>query len=839
MGYEHCIARIKQAAGRELTDDEVGKIFERIHKASLDIKAGRVEAGADIGGKIGKATNTSNVIERAARQAAADLVQEAERVKQNRQMQLIRMGARARDADSIIEGTRMDALEKTLVRDYSGKTNVASLEEKLAGYKAYFSRQLSQTWDALGRDWFGFFQDKAKVTDLVRELRGEDTGNAVAKKGAKAFHSVAEEARRVFNENGGDIGRLDDWGMPQHHSQQKVAAVDQKTWVDAIMPLLNRDKYVDDLGQRWSDDTLRQFLNKAYDTISTDGHANVTPGEYKGSGARANRHAESRQIHFKDAESNIAYWEQFGEKTVFQVLNDHIETMARDIATVEHFGPNPDLTYRTLRDRALQIDVLANRKKKTSLEGRAVKLDSLYDYATGKTKPTANATLSNTADALANLNVAGKLGGSMLASLFGDKPMMEAVAHLNNLPALQRWGTELALLNPANTADRRLLQQQGLMLDEVRSGMQRFYEGLGATGTTGKFANAVMRVTGMQAINDIRKGAFGASLFSALGEQIKAGVEFAKLAETDMRVLKNYGITEDIWKTWQQAKLQDIGSGIKNALTPDAISRIEGIDPAAKRAAIVKLLGIVNTESEFAIVTPGIKERAAFYGGIQRGTVPGEIWRSFLQFKSFPWAQFQRGMDAVANADGPVGKATMTAFLLASTTLAGAMVLQTREMLAGKDPRDMIERDPAKFWGAAFLQGGAMGIYGDFLYSANHTRYGSGVLEAMAGPTVGPLLEMGLTQPMNAIAARMEGRDTHLMAQTVQDAKGFLPGGNIWYAKAAMDHMVWQQVMESLSPGYLSSIRSRTAKEYGQDWWWRPGDMTPDRAPNLDAAVGR
>jgi hypothetical protein len=56
----------------------------------------------------------------------------------------------------------------------------------------------------------------------------------------------------------------------------------------------------------------------------------------------------------------------------------------------------------------------------------------------------------------------------------------------------------------------------------------------------------------------------------------------------------------------------------------------------------------------------------------------------------------------------------------------------------------------------------------------------------------------------------------------VQDLKGFFPGGNMWYTKAALDHLLWQNVMEMLSPGYLASIRSRTMKEYGQDWWWSP-----------------
>jgi hypothetical protein len=83
----------------------------------------------------------------------------------------------------------------------------------------------------------------------------------------------------------------------------------------------------------------------------------------------------------------------------------------------------------------------------------------------------------------------------------------------------------------------------------------------------------------------------------------------------------------------------------------------------------VKLLGAVNTESEFAIVTPGWKERAQFFAGKQRGTVKGRGRRSVLQFKSFPWAFFQRGMDAVANMDGVDSKAVMSAYLITSTTL--------------------------------------------------------------------------------------------------------------------------------------------------------------------------
>ncbi|WP_196300906.1 hypothetical protein, partial [Streptococcus pneumoniae] len=77
-----------------------------------------------------------------------------------------------------------------------------------------------------------------------------------------------------------------------------------------------------------------------------------------------------------------------------------------------------------------------------------------------------------------------------------------------------------------------------------------FYEGLGKTGTTGRIANAVMRITGMSAINDIRKGSFGLSLMSAIGDQIKGGVEFNRLQDSDIRTLRQYGIEASDWNTW-------------------------------------------------------------------------------------------------------------------------------------------------------------------------------------------------------------------------------------------------------------------------------------------------
>lgn len=863
MAWADCISRISAAAGRVLSDEEASAIFERIHKAALDIKAGRVdpvEVGlGKLGDSIGVGQSQDQFIQAVAKRAAGDLIQQAEQAERQAYLQITTLAARQRDV-AALRAAGLDEFKSArglIARDYSGVANVESFEQRLAGWRAELRRQITPVWDALGDDWLGFFQDRDKMLLLVRELRGEKTGDAMAAKGAKAFHDAAEAARKAFNANGGNIGRLDDWGMPQHHSQLLVAQAGKDAWIDYVMPKLDRARYVDDLGQAWSDPQLRDFLGKAWETIATNGIANLAPGRSTGIGKRANRHAESRQIHFKNAESVIEYWQQFGEKSLVEIIDGHIEVMARDIALLEKFGPNPDITYRTLRDQAM-IDAAKTDPTKTETAKKAAeKLDTLYNAASGKTKPTSNPTFSNIMDGIASLNVAGKLGGAVIPSLFGDKVLFEAVSHLNNIPAMQRWQTELSLLNPANAADRRMLLRQGLMLDYLRGGLNRFADNLGVNdagggwsagfkNVTGKFANAVMRMSGMNAINEIRKGAFGLTLMDAIGHEISVGKAFKDLDKSDVRALRTFGVSESDWKVWQLAKLEDMGTGNSTTLTPEAIAKISDADlaaakltPESRQAAIVKLLGVVNTETEFAITTPGLKERAQLFGGAERGTVKGEIWRAAMQFKSFPWAFFQRSMDLVANANGPAGKALMVSYLLTATTAAGAMILQTREVLSGKDPAKMMDDKWYKFWIRAFLQGGAIGIYGDFINSVNQTRYGTGPLEVFAGPTIGPLLELGVVQPLNAIKAAAEGKETHLGAQTLQDLKGFLPFNNLWYSKAAIDHLVWQRVMESLSPGYLGSIRSKTMKEYGQDWWWAPGEVSPDRAPDFSRAFER
>jgi len=73
----------------------------------------------------------------------------------------------------------------------------------------------------------------------------------------------------------------------------------------------------------------------------------------------------------------------------------------------------------------------------------------------------------------------------------------------------------------------------------------------------------------------------------------------------------------------------------------------------------------------------------------------------------------------------------------------------------------------------------------------------------------------------------------------VKFVKSNVPGNNLWYTRAAIDHLMFHQLQEYLSPGYLEKMRKRSEKEYGQQFWWEPGEPVPERAPDMAAAGGQ
>ncbi len=842
---EQCIQAVNSALGRELSQAELAAIESRIMRHMRQLAAKDREAWL--------ALTQEQRFQEAAKNAAREF--EAEQAKKAQRLALqILANARINEHLSRFAGDKLDGLARVIAFHADGKSQFLSIESTANAIEADALRQMIDTLEASNPKFFGLFENTQGVNALIHELFGEDSGNIEAKAGAREYHKVAEALRVRFNRAGGDIGKLEDWAIPQHHAQMKVAQAGADKWIADIMPYLDRNRYVREDGLRMNDAELNQFLRFAWESIATGGVNKLEPGRPSGIGMRANRGNASRQIHFANADAYLAYQRSYGERSAYEVMVSHIRGIARDIALVETLGPNPNHAFQLFRDTAVKEAMLKDPTRAGKIQKQAVNVENLYNLVSGRTLPVASQWLAKSFDTLRSWLVASRLGSAVISS-FSDEATLYLTAHVNQLPMLRVFANELAALNPANTQERRLANLAGLALNSIVSDLNRFgQEGLGSSFSS-KLSNTVIRASGLQAITEARRRAFGITQMGHIGAIVREAQTLLDLHPQDRQILTAKGITELDFAIWRRAQLEDWGGGNDTMLTPESIYRIPDADlaelasdlypnmpkdaRALKERAVTRLLAAILEETSMAVIEPGVIDKAVTRANLQRGTWKGELARSFFLFKSFPLAMIARHWMRGHNMPTMGGRAAYIARLIAGTTVMGAASLQVNELLSGRDPRNLNPfegKGGLRNWGAAMLKGGSLGLYGDLLFNST-TRYGQSPVASIMGPVIGELEDFYNLTWGNMLKT-LRGEPTHAGADAVRFVKGNTPGASLWYAKGALDHLIFHNLQEYFSPGYLARMKTRTRTDFDQKFWWEPGEAAPARLPDVAAMVG-
>lgn len=806
-----CINAVSQALGRPLKAGEAQKIEHRIreHKVLL--------ANQDRQAYLGM--SEAQRLQVAAKGAAEQLKADAAK-KQQRIGLTILANQRLSDYFERQPGTMIDNIDRILAPRFDGKDHIQGAETKYRAVYNEYTRSLSDAIESFGPKLLGIIQSDAAMVPVFRELRGTDTGNPEAKAFAERLTETFEAMRSRFNNAGGMIGKLDDWAHPQTHSSYLVFKAGKTAWVDFILPLLDRSRYSREDGMRMSDAELGEFLGHAYDSIVYDGVMKKTPGQGGGTAARANRGREHRQLHFAGADAYLNYHARFAEKSLMATIVGHINQMSRDIALVETLGPNPDLMFRTFLDKAEQEAAQAGTAPAQIRKQRGF-AERLYDEVAGKGMQPGNETLARWASAVRSyLNV--RLGSAVITS-FADDATAIVTARALNMSGTDYLLNQLKALGSDKA--RRQARALGFGLDTALFAIDRFGQENLANGFAAKVSGAVIRASGLSFMTEARRQGFAVMMMHQLGDMVQRYDSLEKLDSGDHSLLLSKGITDVDWQIWRQAKPEDWqGTPV---LTARAILNVDG-DPKAMQTAADKYQGAILEETGNAIIEPGARERAMTSGRLQSGTVLGELGRSVLQFKSFPITMMTRHWRRMLNDPGKISKAEYTAAMILGTTLMGAVGVQLNELLNGRDPLDMTQ---PSFWGRAALKGGSLGFYGDFLQSQS-SQHGTSAFAGMLGPSLGLAEELLNLSQGNLIQA-LQGEDTHAGAEALRTLKGLTPGSSLWYAKGALDHLIFQQAQEMVSPDYLRRMEQRAQREFKQRYWWKPGTVEPQRAPKF------
>jgi hypothetical protein len=838
-----CIAAVSRAIGREITKAEADGIEGRVRSALRQL------ALKDLDGYRAMAVATR--LEEAAKMAAIQIKADAASAKRQA---LSTIAAHDRNDIAIAEMRRIgfdpqEAVDRLLLENNDGRAPVMALETRIRATQDLYRRELTDTMEAVSPRFFGFVARKEGADAVTMELFGKDSGIPLAKKAAAEWRDLADRTADHFRDAGGALHRLADWRFPQHHDQARVAVAGEQ-WVNDVTGWLDRGRYVNEAGRLMDDAEFRSLLVDVQDTIGSGGANKIEPGAQVGSTKIANRNLDHRVLHFKDAESYLAYQAKYGGKDLWSTMTGHIDHIARQTAVMEQFGPNADREFAFW-------NAWAQRENRTNPKAQATarELDDAYRYLAGYSNGIANAFWARAFDDTRNVLSAAKLGSAVVSSI-PDLATLTMTASYNRLSIMGTYINGIRAI-AGGAEGRAELQRHGLMVNSAQNAARRYQvDDLGASFTS-KMSNGILSLSGLNRWTDGWRGGYAATQAHTLARMMQGDIHPA-----DLKILRARGITDTDLAVWKAATPDSTRFG--DLLTADAIYRIPDANLAGvklpvsevarspldlKREAAVKLLGLLLSESHMAIVEPSARDRLMMGAGKPRGEFKGELERSFWQFKSFPWSFMrkhfkERGWQGGENYTGfgselVGGRLAYIAPLFTITTLLGAAAMEINDMLTGKDPRPLYGADGkvlVKNWIAAVLKGGALGVYGDFL-GAEATQDARSALATTLGPIAGlasDAASFALSNPIQMLG----NRPTRAGYELTNLAKGITPGSNLWYTKAATDHYLFNWLQEQMNPGHAARVESRVRREYGQKFWWGPNQKSPQRPPDLGAILG-
>ncbi|KOE25738.1 hypothetical protein [Burkholderia multivorans] len=861
--HQKCVNAVEAAAGRKLTQAEIDGIENRV-RAGMRAKARKDPIAWS-------AMSQADRVAAGAEWARQQLVHEAELDRMRKQLQIAKQ---IETTDRIQEALYTDPenAHRKRARETIVKQDIEQTYVLAGAIKSDYMRQTMGAIDAMktGQNFLARAFDvdnPAMERDIIREVyRGADgsTGNEVAKAAAEQISKTTAAMRERFNRAGGNVGELDYGYVPIRHSQSKVLGngsdAARHAWADAVMPLLDRSQYLDDAGNPLNDVDLRKMLvgedrepweraNAAargniaprkqgvWDTIAYGGINKIVPGETTGSAARANAGSAHRVLHFRDADAHIQYNRQYGEGSLLNALIDHVGGMAKNIALVERYGPNPTRNMKT----QMQLTAVHDGTEMRTLESGMTSIGAYWNYVTGATNTPVNPALARKMETLRTTVSAVKLQGTILAAL-GDVGTMFVTAGYNKVPFFKTLGTAARLMAPGSSEFRSWLSAQGLIAESLEHGLNRWGTDNLATTWARNLSAATMKFGGVTGWTDALRTAFQSHMMRGL-----AGIgrtDWNSLTEWDRRALTRAGITADDWAVVNKATPGKYGDA--EYLTPDALY---ATGDARAADVVPKLLGMIREEGEFAVLNPDLRTKVI--ASATPGTGMGELKKTFLQFKSFPIAMISRHWGRIGDmrrsgdfrVDGAPALANPMAYaaaLVVSTTLIGAISTQAKNLLAGKDPEPMFDdvKHAAGFWTRAFSVGGGAGFAGDMLTASfESTDYGSLLGSVVGGPLPSTIYQVVRAFSSNAQDAA-QGKDTHVGADLLKVAQSNTPLINLWFWKTVWNRLIWDNLAENLSPGVTQRNINRSRSQYHNDFFWSPGTGSPQRAPDLAAALG-
>ncbi len=839
---EQCKQAVAKALGKQsLTAQEATDIEARINETMRNLARKDINNWRNL--------SDAEKLSEAAKQVAIDIQEQLKRKHKIAANNILTQSKNFTKLDHP-KLSSMEVIDRMVAR-HGDMSGIQSISSKADGIASIYRGELIDFYTNI-KGGLGIFTDQELVQKIVRERFGENTGDALAKKISDKMGDVFETMRDRFNRNGGDIGDLGNkFGLPQTHNLEKIVKEGKEQWVNDVLPDQDVSMFVHEDGSYYSQQEIRSLLEYTYDTLSSDGANKIEVGRQATGGGTSkvtNRHGESRVLHFKDADAWLRYQNKYGGLPLVDLVEAHINGLSKDIAMVENLGSNPKTALKILMDAAAKKDWekgIDENKTKSSRK----RIETMFDEFSGGNSPQSQV-LANLGTSYRSMNIFSMLGGTTITSIT-DQATIAKTAHVHGLSYRKAFGELLSQLNPANKADRELAHSLGLATEEMLGSIARWSDD-GLTSTYGKseklarissgIASQVMRVSGLNALTAASKVGFSKLLMEKYG-RLSRSKAWNDLDAQDRELLSNTGLDERAWQVFQLAEpvVDREGNQLMSARSiyeiPDEKLTDFGDPKQVKDQVASQLQAHLLDEQGMAVIEAGLREKTLINAGA-RGTITGEIFRGITQFKSFSVAFLMRHGSRTMAQEGFKGKAAYAIPLFVMTTLLGGLVVQLKELLNGNDPQTIYDSNDPKKAGSFFIrsavQGGGLSFLGDILVAGTDTS-GRDAHSFVAGP-LGSDFESLLSLTVGNLTQYNEGKDTNFGNEAFKFVKGKIPAQNLWYTKAAINRMVFDEMQDTIAPGYREKALRKAERQQDRERFWGD-DINDIRAPDFEKIV--
>ena len=821
-----CLRILDEAAGGRLSDEDLDAIVKDLERVRNRRKAeGGIrsleqemfEAGEEMANDIidaGRQEKRERMINAVTRGKAIDLAMRYNQELNDPSMALEAMTVGVNT--TAVEGGRLsiDAEGKALVYGYmsgmmSDMRKNGVFDEFVSGrHDRDVSREL---WDA-----------------SLKAPEGNATQNQTAKKIAEIIHAARKAAIVEENRAGAAIRMRQGYVTRQTHNTDKMAK-SFDAWADTI-----RDKL--DYAAMEVDDT-EAFLRSAWEAMVTgvrkSGPENDMSFQFKGPGNLAKKVSASRVLLFRNADEWFNYNEVYGVGNLQESILADFTRASNATALMRGLGTNPEAMFDKIISDLSEVfrsdPAKVKRLQRKSLKNQLAEVTGAVNITGGDTA-ILGYDLATVGRGYRAIQSMAKLGGAVISSITDTAAVM-AERRYQGASLLEAIGD--GLMAPVKGLSGREMRDFAELLsvgidsalgahmarfsaqDDVPGRISKLQSVFFKWNLLGPWTDAVKRGTGLMMARDLAMN----------------NVSFDSLPPEMNRLLRQYGFDA---RKWEVARLS-IGEGPDGVsyMLPGEVQNVRGApfrglsepqQEKLRREVALALRAYLTDRVDFASPTPGARERAILRQGQQAGTVSGELVRTGMQFKAFPVTVLTKvlGRDIYGRGARSFGEAMTTAdnvgaiaSYIAASSVLGYVALQMKEMAKGRSPREM-GGDLAI---ASMLQGGGLGIFGDFLLGQTN-RFGNSLTETIVGPGIGTLADA-----QKILSKAIAGED--LGSEVLNFGKSNAPFINMFYTRTALDYLILYQLQEMANPGYLRRTERRIQREQGQTFLFPPSRAIP------------